>query len=84
MKFLPYNAEQGYLLPPSVQDVRGENHLCFFIPRVVEGLDLGGLAEDYGEEGRRAYAPALMVKVWLYAAWPRWRWKSPWPPRRST
>jgi transposase len=67
MKFLPYNPDQGYLLPPSVKDVLGENHLCFFIHRVVERLDLSALAEDYGEEGRRAYAPALMVKVWLYA-----------------
>jgi transposase len=67
MKFLPYNPEQAYLLPPSVKDVLGEDHLCFFIHRVVEQLDLSGLAEDYGEEGRRAYAPALMVKVWLYA-----------------
>jgi len=67
MKFLPYNPEQAYLLPPSVPDVLGENHLCFFIHRVVERLDLSALAEDYGEEGRRAYAPALMVKVWLYA-----------------
>ena len=39
----------------------------FFIPRVVERLDLSAREEDYGEEGRRAYAPALMVKVWLYA-----------------
>jgi transposase len=67
MKFLPYNPEQGYLLPPSVKDVRGEKHLCFFIHRVVERLDLRALEEAYGEEGRRAYAPALMVKVWLYA-----------------
>jgi transposase len=67
MRFLPYNPEQAYLLPPSVKDVLGENHLCFFIHRVVEQLDLSGLEEDYVEEGRAAYAPALMVKVWLYA-----------------
>ena len=67
MRFLPYNPEQAYLLPPSVKDVLGENHLCFFMHRVVEQLDLSGLEEDYVEEGRAAYAPALMVKVWLYA-----------------
>jgi transposase len=67
MKFLPYNPDQGYLLPPSVKDVLGEDHLCFFIHRVVERLDLSAMEEDYGEEGRKAYAPALMVKVWLYA-----------------
>ena len=67
MKFLPYEPDQAWLLPPSVKDVLGEDHLGFFVHRVVEGLDLQRLAEGYGEEGRRAYAPALMVKVWLYA-----------------
>jgi transposase len=67
MRFLPYDPEQAYLLPPSVKDVLGEDHLCFFIHRVVEQLDLSGLEEGYVEEGRAAYAPALMVKLWLYA-----------------
>lgn len=67
MKFLPYDPEQAYLLPPSVKDVLGEDHLCFFLHRMVEKLDLRGLAEDYAEEGRAAYAPAMMVKLWLYA-----------------
>ncbi len=67
MKFLPYNPDQAWLLPPSVKDVRGEDHLCFFIHRVVERLDLSAFSADYGDEGQRPYAPALMVKVWLYA-----------------
>lgn len=36
MKFLPCNFDQAYLLPPSVKEVLGENHLCFFIHRMVE------------------------------------------------
>jgi transposase len=67
MRFLPYNPEQVYLLPPSVKDVLGEDHLCFFIHRLVEKLDLRGLDADYQEERRTAYAPAMMVKLWLYA-----------------
>lgn len=67
MKFLPYNPDQAYLLPPSVKDVLGENHLCFFLHRVVEELDLSALEADYVEEGRAGYAPALLLKVWLYA-----------------
>lgn len=67
MKFLPYQPDQAWLLPPSVKDVLGKNHLCFFVHQIVERLDLRGFEEGYGEEGRRAYAPALMVKVWLYA-----------------
>jgi len=67
MRFLPYDVEQAYLLPPSVKDVLGKKHLCFFVHQVVEKLDLRAFAQEYGEEGRLAYAPELMVKVWLYA-----------------
>jgi transposase len=67
MRFLPYNPDQAYLLPPSVKDLLGEEHLCFFLHRVVEQLDLSEFERAYGEEGPPAYAPALMVKVWLYA-----------------
>ena len=67
MRFLPYDPEQAYLLPPRVKDVLGKKHLCFFVHQVVEKLDLQAFAQEYGEEGRLAYAPELMVKVWLYA-----------------
>jgi transposase len=67
MKFLPYEPDQAWLLPPSVLDVLGKDHLCFFVHQVVEKLDLSSFAEAYSEEGQRPYAPALMVKVWLYA-----------------
>lgn len=66
-KFLPYSPEQAYLLPPSVKDVLSEDHLSFFIHKAVERLDLSDFAHGYGVEGRKAYAPAMMVKVWLYA-----------------
>ncbi|MGH9727750.1 MAG: transposase [Candidatus Acidiferrales bacterium] len=65
--FYEYNPEQAYLLPPSVKDVLGENHLCFFVHRAVEKLDLGEFEAAYGEEGQRAYHPAMQLKVWLYA-----------------
>jgi transposase len=34
---------------------------------VVERLDLSAVTQDYPEEGWPAYAPALLVNVWLYA-----------------
>ena len=65
--FYEYNPEQGYLLPPSVREVLGEEHLCFFIHRVVERLELEEFEQGYSEEGHPAYHPALLLKVWLYA-----------------
>jgi transposase len=34
---------------------------------VVEQLDLSAFEQAYHEEGRPAYAPTLLLKVWLYA-----------------
>src|SRR5271169_6533818 len=65
--FYEYNPEQGYLLPPSVREVLGEEHLCFFVHRAVEKLDLSEFERGYSEEGHPAYHPALLLKVWLYA-----------------
>ena len=67
MKFLPYEPDQAWLLPPSVKDVLGKDHLCFFLHQVVERLDLSAFAAEYSDEGQRPYAPSMMVKVWLYA-----------------
>jgi len=67
MKFRAYNPGQAYLLPPSVAEALGEKHLCFFIQRAVEHLDLSSFLAGYGEEGQPGYHPALMIGVWLYA-----------------
>jgi len=66
-RFLGYSPDQAYLLPPSVKDVLGEDHLAFFVHRVVERLDLEKFTQAYSEEGGALYAPELMLKVWLYA-----------------
>lgn len=66
-RFLPYNPDQAYLLPPNVKDVLGKDHLAFFVHRVVERLDLEEFTQAYNEEGGAVYAPELMLKVWLYA-----------------
>jgi transposase len=66
-RFLPYQPEQGYLLPPSVKEELGRDHLCFFIHEAVEHLELSSFEQVYGEEGGALYHPSLMLKVWLYA-----------------
>jgi len=66
-RFKPYNPEQAYLLPPSVRDVLGDGHLCFFVKETVAKLDLSEFEQAYGAEGGELYAPALMLSVWLYA-----------------
>ncbi len=67
MKFQTYSPDQVELLPPSVREVLGEGHLCFFVRRVVARLDLSEIERAYSEEGQPGYHPALLVSVWLYA-----------------
>jgi Transposase domain (DUF772) len=65
-RYLPYSPAQGYLVPPRVDEVLEPDHLCFFVHRVVERLDLCRFEESYSAEGGMLYHPTLMLKVWLY------------------
>lgn len=66
-RFLAYAPDQAYVLPPNVKDVLGGEHLCFRLHAMVEQFDLRQFEQAYGAEGRLAYPPAMMLKVWLYA-----------------
>lgn len=66
-RYVAYNPEQDWLLPPSIVDELGDDHLALFIHRVVERLDLGTFEADSSEQGRPGYPPQLLLKVWLYA-----------------
>lgn len=66
-RFKCYSPDQAYLLPPSVRDELGSDHLCFFIRGVIERLDMSVFEQSYSAEGGELYAPRLMLGVWLYA-----------------
>jgi transposase len=66
-RFFDYAPDQAFLLPPNVKDVLGEQHLCFHVHRLVEAFDVSQFEQAYAAEGRLAYPPAMMLKVWLYA-----------------
>lgn len=66
-RFKQYSPDQAYLLPPSVRDELGSDHLCFFIRGLIERLDMSVFVHSYSAEGGELYAPELMLAVWLYA-----------------
>ena len=66
-RYLDYAPEQGWLLPPRVDDELGPDHLALFVHEVVEKLNLSAFEAAYSDDGRPAYPPELMLKVWLYA-----------------
>src|SRR5882757_2165259 len=66
-RYISYNPDQEWLLPPSVRGELGEGHLAVFVHRVIERLDLRGLEAESSEHGRPGYPPQMLLKVWLYA-----------------
>jgi transposase len=66
-RYIAYNPDQVWLLPPSVREELGEDHLAVFVHELVERLDLKQFEDEHSEEGRPSYAPQLLLKVWMYA-----------------
>ena len=66
--FRPWNVDQVWLFPPSVQDFVPARHVAHFVRETVRTeLDLGAIFACYSEErGYPPYHPAMMVALLLY------------------
>src|SRR4029453_6095898 len=67
-RWKPYVQRQGQLLPTFVEDTIDPSDPVFFIDDAVDSLDLTPFEQRYAETGEHAYAPRLLLKLWLYAA----------------
>lgn len=67
--FRPWDVDQIWLLPPSIQDLVPAGHMAHFVRDTVRtGLDLSAIMDSYDEErGYPPYHPAMMVALLLYA-----------------
>lgn len=67
--FLSCDREQELLLPPSLRDWLGEDHLVWCVLDAVEAIDLSGFYGAYRADGhgRAAHDPAMMVALLLYS-----------------
>jgi len=68
-RFVPFEPEQSFLLPPDLRSWLPEGHLAFFVLDVVKQFDLRQFYQDYdgSEGGRPPYDPRMMVGLILYA-----------------
>ena len=66
--FRPWNVDQTWLFPPSVQDFVPAKHVAHFVRETVRSeLDLSAILASYEEErGYPPYHPAMMVALLLY------------------
>ena len=67
--YRPWNPNQQWLLPPSVQDWLPENDLVYFILDTVNELDISAITEKYEQEerGYPPYNPRMMMALLIYA-----------------
>ena len=67
-EYRAYLPDQDLLLPPSLREWLGEDHLAYFVSDVVDQLDLTAIHAVYGEEkrGQPPYDPRLMTKLLVY------------------
>ena len=66
--FRPWKIDQPLLLPATVQDFVGEEHLArFVLALVLEHLDLAEIEAAYASErGQPPFDPAMMTALLLY------------------
>jgi transposase len=69
------NYGEQFLFPPSLEDFVPADHPARFIREFVEELDLPamGFIMPAALEGRPAYAPSLLLKIWLHGYFHRIR-----------
>jgi len=67
--YRPWNPNQQYLLPPSVQDWLPENNLVYFLLDTVNELDISAITQKYEQENRGfpPFHPRMMVALLLYS-----------------
>jgi transposase len=65
-RFIQFDRNQQYLLPPSVDEWLPEGHLARFIVEVIDQLDLSKLTRRYSGCGSAAYHPSMMLALLVY------------------
>jgi transposase len=64
--FIITDRNTDYLLPPSVNDWLGEDHLARFVVEVIDQLDLSNLTRQYAGRGSKAHHPATLLAILVY------------------
>ncbi len=66
-KYISYDRDQAYLLPPSIEDWLPQNHLARFIVDIIDQLDISSIDKQYsGRSGKQAYHPKILLGLLFY------------------
>jgi transposase len=65
-RFVPSDRNQLFLLPPSLNEWVGEDHLVHFIIESVESMELPALHVNTRGTGSAQYSPKMMLELLIY------------------
>jgi transposase len=63
MAYIQSYKGQTWLLPPSIEDMIPEDHICYLVEGLVESLDYTAFDIKYSGAGHPAYHPGVLLKI---------------------
>lgn len=65
-KFKPYDREQTYLFPLTLDEFIKDDHLARVIDEIIEGFDTTNIEKKYSYLGQKSYHPKILLKILFY------------------
>lgn len=63
MAYIQSYKDQSWLLPPCIEDLIPQDHICFLVESLVEDLDYQAFHIKYSGAGHPAYHPRILLKL---------------------
>ena len=63
MAYIESYKGQTWLLPPSIEDIIPDDHICFLVEGLVDSMDYRTFDIRYSGVGHPAYHPRILLKL---------------------
>lgn len=67
MAYMKSLKSQQWLLPPSIEELIPQDHICFLVESVVESMNYTSFDKKYAGAGHPAYHPQIIIKLLIMA-----------------
>jgi len=63
MAYIQSYKDQDWLLPPSIEELIPEDHICYLVEALVDSIDFEAFDLKYAGAGHPAYHPRVLLKI---------------------
>jgi transposase len=63
MAYIQSHKDQVWLLPPSIEELIPDDHICFLVEALVDAIDFKAFDFKYAGAGHPAYHPRVLLKI---------------------